>query len=287
MKLLFTAPVDFDPKVADKFKKLMPTRFASIPTLDEEVEAWVCDPSAAYIINDGALDKVPNLKLLITPSTGTNHIDLGACAERGVTVKCLLDARIALEAISASSEYTFLMLLNAFRYPPAQELQGKRVGLVGLGRIGRRMLRWLKCFGCEVYYYDPGVDAYPDCSPISLRRLFAQMDAVVICCSLTDSTRRMIGKKLLESMKPAAVLVNTARGEILDEPALIEVLRARPDLRVSLDVVWGETTGTSDYKRLLEAGVRSLTPHVAGRTWESRTKAAEIAYGFLEAWRND
>jgi phosphoglycerate dehydrogenase-like enzyme len=91
----------------------------------------------------------------------------------------------------------------------------------------------------------------------------------------------MITGDLLRSMKKGAILVNTARGEIIDEDALVEVMRERPDLRVAVDVLVGETTGTQNPKRLQDLGA-IVTPHIAGNTFESRTKAAKIILRLLE-----
>ena len=88
-------------------------------------------------------------------------------------------------------------------------------------------------------------------------------DAVVICCSLTEETRGMITGEMLRSLPYDAALINTARGEIIREGDLLEVMDERPDLRVALDVLCGETTGTQDPEPLIRLGA-IVTPHIAG-----------------------
>jgi len=163
------------------------------------------------------------------------------------------------------------------------ELRGKRVGLVGLGRIGRRMARYCEAFDAFVGYCDPYVSDSRYRSS-SLEEIFDESDAVCICCRLTDETKGMIDQKLLLRLKNGAVLVNTSRGEVVVETALLEALRIRPDLKVALDVLDGEVTQSHTRSPLLELHNRGqimITPHIAGATVESQMKAATIALGLL------
>src|SRR3972149_6093721 len=124
--LRFSAPRDFDPRVYTEYLTVLPlAKYAS------EATVWVCNPNAQFVIDGSTLDSMPELRILATPSTGTNHIDLDACEKRGVKVLSLLNDRAGLETISASAEFTFMLLLEQFKRPPRRELQGKRVGLVG------------------------------------------------------------------------------------------------------------------------------------------------------------
>ena len=269
--LQFDAPLDFDPQVREEFRKLLPTA-----GIWHEVTVWVCNPKANFVINDKELDKYANLKILATPSTGLNHIDLDACAKRGVKVISLLDDRAGLDDISASAEFTFKLILDALRIPPPRELQGKRVGLVGFGRNGKKLARW-----CEKFDTASITLCDPLTSDISPLELFKTCDVVVVCCTYDKSTHHMIGAELLRSMKQGAALVNTSRGEVIDEYALAMVMEERPDLRVAVDVLEGETTGTQNPQRLISRGA-IVTPHIAGETYDSRTKAARIILNLLK-----
>jgi lactate dehydrogenase-like 2-hydroxyacid dehydrogenase len=265
---LFTAPLDFDP--------LTWKWYEVAGFVHPEIEVWVCDPKANFVIDDAILDKFPKLRILATPSTGTNHIDLKACERRGIKILSLLDNREDLNKITASAEFTLKLLLDALRIPPARELQGKVVGLVGHGRIGTMLHKWLNEMGAIVRVSDP---IYA--SGCSLKELFPGSDAVIVCCALTSETHHMINGNLLRSLRQGAALVNTARGEIIDEDALVEVMKERPDLRVALDVLEGEVTGTAQPERLRALGA-IITPHIAGETYDSRTKAAMAIYWLLE-----
>lgn len=273
------------------------------------VEYWIPNPGQHFVIDDDVLTGFPNLRAIATPSTGINHIDRPACTSRGIEVVSLLDDRPALEEIAASAEFTFLHLLNALRrldvgYETVKkgawrhdedrlrgrELQGRRVGLVGAGRIGRRLARYLQVFGCEVNVHDPF--AQPPLGTrrmISLDEVFRSSDIVVVCCSLTPETTTLIGAEQLRQLPVGGILINTARGEILREEEVAAVLTERQDLLLSVDVVVGETRGQQGLSPLVTAartGRVVVTPHIAGATVESQQKAARAAIRLLASLPN-
>ena len=217
-----------------------------------------------------------------TPSTGTDHLDLSFLEAQGVQVFSLLDDRVALDEIRASSEFTFMLLLlglrggarifgTRHRGDPGNELYRKLVGIIGFGRIGKNIERWCEAFGAEVAIHDPPIGYFY----WSLERVFRECDAVVVCCTLNEDTRGMIGSSLLETMKPGAVLVNTSRGGVLVEDELVAVLRARPDLRVMLDVLDGELEWRHLNSPLWK--LATVTPHIAGHAVEAEAKALQSA----------
>ena len=291
-KLLFTAPLDFDSAVADEYEQVFGDvrwLYGVFPVLSfeplEKYRWWVCNPKANRVIDESVLRFFSHLDILATPSTGLNHIDLDACKRRNVKVISLLDDRAGLDDISASAEFTFKLLLDALRKPPARELKGKVIGLVGAGRIGINLSRWFVEFGALGIAYDPyKADYYAEnygVAETSLSNLFVKCDAVIVCCTYNKETHHMIGADLLRSMKHGAALVNTSRGEVIDEYALAMVMEERPDLRVAVDVLEGETTGTQNPQRLISRGA-IVTPHLAGETYDSRTKAAKIILNLLK-----
>jgi len=305
---LFTAPSDFLGPLRETFQKTVPTRFQEIwhreeLSRDEQVRAWIVNPGQHFVVNEGVLDLFPKLELLVTPSTGCNHIDMQACRNRNIPVYSLLDDRPGLNQIAASAEFTFLLLLNTLRRLDVgiqevtqgrwrsredllrgRELQGRSVGLVGLGRIGRRVARYCQAFDAQVLYSDPYVTD-PKFPARELEALFSQVDIVCVCCRLTSETTRMITGSLLRRLKPNACLINTSRGEVIVEEELAEVLQERTDLKVGLDVLSGEVTNQHLSSPLItfhQRGQIVITPHAAGVTVESQTRAAQIALGLLQ-----
>lgn len=289
---LFSAPIDFDLAVVREYNEYFGAKNIfwrsneerTIPVFDSRfIDTWVCDPKAKEVINSKILERFPNLELLVTPSTGNNHINLDDCENAGVKVLSLLDDREGLETISASAEFTFKLLLDCFRKQPAMELQDKKVSLIGgAGRIGRRMTRWLIAFGAMPQVYDK-VNGFP-MGDEALHNRFKDADAVVICCTYSPETYHLVNADLLRTMKKDAILVNTSRGEVIDEYALAMVMEERPDLRVAVDVLEGETTGTQNPQRLISRGA-IVTPHIAGETFDSRTKATRIALDLIKKFK--
>lgn len=300
-RCLFSAPFDFLPAATlDAYRAAMPTEFREIWKLeqlkaDPDLTVWAPNPGQNFVIDDGVLDLFPALKVVATPSTGTNHVNKAALAARGVSLYCLLDERDVLESIAASPEFTFLLMLNTLRRLDfaidevkagrwreredmlrGHEMEGKTIGLIGLGRIGRRLKRWCQAFDARVVYHDPYVQD-PSIESLPLERLFAECDMVVVCCYLTPETDGMIGWDLLSRLKHGACLVNSARGEVIVESDLVRLIDARPDVEIGLDVVTGEVNDTHLASKLIErhrSGRIVVTPHIAGATIESQSKAA-------------
>lgn len=300
-KCLFSAPFDFLPEeTLDAYRSEMPTEFREIWKVDQlgdigDITVWSPNPGQNFVIDDDILDQMPALRIISTASTGKNHIDEDACARREIDVYCLLDHRETLESISASPEFTFMLMLNTLRrldvcmnevtegrwrdneeLMRGREMYGKHVGLVGMGRIGRRLKKWSEAFDATVAYYDPYVDDI-DGKVDRLDELFSSVDIVCICCYLTVESTNMIDGALMGMMKPNACLINTSRGEVIVENDLIKFIKDRPDVEVAVDVLAGEVTGThlsSELIDLHKQGRIVVTPHIAGASTESQSKAA-------------
>lgn len=242
-------------------------------------------------IDEEILDAGSRLEVVVSATTGLDHIDLDAAAARGVEVLSLRGETGFLRSIPATAEHTWALLLALVRriVPAAghvrdggwdrdaflgHELRGRRLGLVGCGRVGTQVAGFGEAFGMEVAAYDPsgvadGVEAMP-----SLRTLLARSDALSIHVPLDASTRVLVGAQELAALPAGAVVVNTSRGGILDEEALVTAIRSGHLAGAALDVVEGE-----DDRAAREAGpllrfAREdhrllITPHIAGATEES------------------
>lgn len=309
-KCLFSAPADFltpllrdwpfnvEAYVAWTREDLRP---------DPKVSAWITNSGWAFRLGDEELDLFPKLKIVVTPSTGTDHIDVSAVQKRGIEFYSLLDRRKELENISASSEYAFLMLLSSIRKFPrsvqyfengiwrdfneeavrGHELLNRRIGLVGMGRIGRRLTQYCAVFGAKIAWFDPYVYDGPGRRCRTLADLFDSSDSVIICCTLTDETKGMINSAFVLRLPIGGTLINVARGEIICESDLANVMKKRPDIVCYLDVIKGEFAGrqvNSPLMPMVKSGNVVVTPHIAGCTYESQSKAAKIALDLVAAY---
>ena len=264
----------------------------------QDISVLYANPNAGYVLSADIKERLPGLKAVVTPSTGETHLDRGSLEASGVSVYSLLDDREALGEIRASSEFTFLLVLNALRRLDdallngrwkrdeellrGRELYGQMVGLVGHGRIGKNLETWLRAFGAGVYWNDGPRQQTVYCP--SVEWMFRSCGIVVVCCALNEDTRGMVRGDWVRQMQPGAILINTARGEVMREAEVAQALKDRPDIQYWTDVLSGEAGEGIEKSPLLGKPNVFVTPHIAGTTVESQEKAARIAMRLTERW---
>lgn len=237
---------------------------------------------------------VPNIKMICICSTGVNHIDLPYAGELGIkiqnapglnsnavaelTISKMLDTgRFTMEA---NDEVQNRGIWNKYKYT-GHELKGHVVGVIGLGQIGSRVAKIAKHgFDMEVIAYDPYITADEAKArdavlTDSLDALLEKADYITVHTPLTDETRGMIGKNQFAKMKKSAIVINCARGGIIDEGAALEALSEERVTGVSLDVLSGELAGKglSDNAKLESPLFHkkgfTVSPHIGGSTHEA------------------
>lgn len=234
------------------------------------------------------LEKCENVKMLAVAFTGLDHVDLKYCEERGIKVQ-----NCAGYATTAVAELTFGLLLDLCRNigkcdTAARnggtkagligfELEGRTMGIVGTGAIGARVAKLAAAFGMDVIAYSRTPGKVAGVRYVSLEELLAQADVVSLHVPLTDETRGMIGAEELALMKETAVLVNTARGPVVDTKALADALNSGRIAGAAIDVFDAEPPLDAD-EPLINAKNTVVTPHVAFATDESMIKRAEIEF---------
>jgi len=238
------------------------------------------------------MGRAPRLRAIVSPTTGLDHIDLGAAAERDIRVFSLAGERTFLRGVHSSAEHTFALLLSLVRYIPAavesvrryewrpdryrgRELSGKKLGLVGCGRIGVKVAGYARAFGMRVLGYDPHRQPWPRGIErrISLEMLLKNSDVLSIHVPLTDQTTGMIGVRQLHLLPPGAILINTARGRVINERALVEHLERGHLAGAAVDVLSNEPLLKGQRHPLIEYARTHdnllITPHIAGATHEA------------------
>jgi D-3-phosphoglycerate dehydrogenase len=229
---------------------------------------------------DGVLAACPRLRLISIWGTGTDNVDLAACRARGVAVTNTPGVNA-----HAVAEHTLALMLAVTRRIPTMDrdvragqwprgllvqLEGKTLGLVGLGAIGSRVARLAGAFGLRLvastYGPDNGRAAAVGARHVPLGELLKESDIVSLHLRLSSDTRGFLGRDHLALMKPTAFLVNTARGALIDKAALVEALREGRLAGAALDVFHEEPVPPDD--PILSLPNVVLTPHNAGMTRE-------------------
>ena len=241
--------------------------------------------------------RAPNLKLVQTTSAGTDMLDKTALGEMGIRVSNNGGGNAV-----AVAEHTIALLVSTIRkmqlqfnavkagewaadirqawFSQANEIQGKTVGIVGLGRIGSRVARRLQGWECDIIYTDvvdpePGIEEELNLRRVSLDDLLQESDIITLHVPLGGPTYHMISDREFDLMKPTVVFINACRGPVVDEAALIRALEAGKIAQAGLDVLEEEPTPVDN--PLLKMDNVLVTPHLASFTQESGEKSRTFA----------
>ena len=249
-----------------------------------------------------ALARLPDLKMVAVAATGTDNVDLAACRERGIVV-----ANIRDYSVVSVPEHCFTLMLalrrnlrayvadvEAGRWEhssrfclldhPIGDLSGSRLGIVGYGALGRRVAQIGRVFGMEVCITSRSPVEDADVTQMPLDELLASCDVISLHLPLNEQTRHMIGARELGLMKPTGLLINTARGGLVDEAALAEALMRRTIGGAGFDVLSKEPPGQDNPLLGLRLPNFILTPHVAWASGGAMQTLADMLVGNIEAW---
>lgn len=242
------------------------------------------------------MERCESLKMISVAFTGVDHVDMDYCREKGILV-----SNCAGYSNTAVSELVFGLALSLYRrIIPCDravregkdktglvgfELSGKKFGVVGMGAIGTRTARLAKAFGCEVLGFNRSPRQIEGVRMVELDTLLKECDIVSLHVPLTEQTRGLIGERELGLMKPGAILINTARGPVVDSAALADALEKGRLAGAAVDVFETEPPIPQDHP-LLSAPNVVATPHVAFATKEALYQRAVIVFdnvaGYLD-----
>lgn len=243
--------------------------------------------------------QAPKLRMISVAFTGVDHVDLNACRGKDIRV-CNAQGYATL----AVAELVFALIFNTLRNVipchertktngskdglVGNELYGKTIGIIGAGAIGKRVAEIAKAFGCSVLGYGRREDEEAKSLGVryvSLEKLLSESDIVSLHTPLTDETRLLINEERIALMKRGAILINTARGAVVDSNALARALNDGRLAGAGIDVFEMEPPIPTDHP-LVNAKNVVLTPHVAFATKESMLRRAEITFNNVTAWMN-
>ncbi len=241
-----------------------------------------------FAVDGRKLAQCPRLRAVASNTTGIPHIDDSAAGRRGIAVCALHDESDFLDRITPTAEHTIGLMLAAWRripwahaavlksewrrkdWPAPTMLSTMSLGVVGMGRLGKKVARAAEAFDMRVAYFDPYVPG----GTSGLIELARQSNVLTLHAVANDDTRGLVNRRVLQALPAGAIVVNTARGELLDTDALLDLLEAKHLAAAALDTVDGEYG--VDFEQQLEnsrllAYARThdnlvLTPHIGGST---------------------
>lgn len=297
MKIVNVESIGFSPRAKAELLKL-----GELIEADADREELLCLAEDADILivrlrnnlDREVFERARQLKAVVTATTGLNHIDIDAARENGVTVLSLRGETEFLKNVTATAELTWGLILCLVRRIPwahvhvlsngwdrdrfkGHELKDKIIGIIGFGRLGKMVAEYARAFRMAVWASDPYVKRAPDWIHLApLHEVLAAADIVSLHVPLNEETRNFFGAKEFSLMRPGAFLVNTSRGEVVDEAALLQALQSDRLAGVALDVLATETFNSPEWLMRNElrqyAGTHDnliLTPHIGGATYES------------------
>ncbi|HEX8047765.1 2-hydroxyacid dehydrogenase [Rhizobium sp.] len=283
MRELFDAELNIDdvPRTQAELAEAVRTVDVLVPTVTDRIDAALIEEAG------------PQMKLIASFSNGTDHIDVEAAARRGITVTNTPNV-----LTEDTADMTMALILAVPRrlaegarvltdkpgewagWSPTwmlgRRIHGKRIGIVGMGRIGTAVARRAKAFGLSIHYHnrkrvsatteDELEATYWD----SLDQMLARVDIVSVNCPSTPATFHLISARRLALLQPTSYIVNTSRGDVIDETALIKILREGKIAGAGLDVFENEPAVNPKLVKLANEGKVVLLPHMSSATLESR-----------------
>ncbi|MCW9025457.1 MAG: 2-hydroxyacid dehydrogenase [Gammaproteobacteria bacterium] len=257
--------------------------------------------SNKVVLDAQILQQAKKLKLICVAATGYNNIDLDTARSLGIVV-----CNVRAYATPSVAQHVFMLLLNLYRsfssYQqavqsgqwsnshqfclldfPINELSGKTIGIIGYGELGQAVARLAEAFGMSVLIAKRNSeDTRPDRTELSV--LLAQADVITLHCPLTESNQDMISKKELALMKPEAVLINAARGGLVNEQALADALIQKQIAAAAVDVLSKEPPDKDNPLLTLNMPNLIVTPHIAWASRESRQRMVEMIADNINAY---
>ena len=264
----------------------------------KDIEYLFTNPNKQNFVLDEKVLGNSNIKVINTCSTGLNHIDMDYCERNNIEVWSLKEDFDLINDLPSTAELSFGLMLSLLRkipegfnsvkkgewnYEPfiGRQIKGLTIGIIGYGRLGKILVKLLSGWGVKILVNDPYVEVDDEnCIRTTMNEVWKQSDVVFLHLHVTDITRTMVGDYFLSNMKRGSVLINTSRGELVDEGDIIKSITDGHLGGYGTDVISDEFGNVSDSKLVKFSKENDnviITPHVGGMTWEGQTKAYKWA----------
>ena len=257
--------------------------------LKHQINTIVCNPNQQTYKIDEELLGGTKVTLINSCSTGLNHIDVNYCNDNNIKIQCHKDDYELINQLPSTSELAFGLMLSLLRKIPhsqehvskynwdytqfmGRQIKDLKIGIIGYGRLGKIMGEYCKAFGAKIFIYDP----YVNVPQISLNQMFQECDVISLHVHVTDETKYMINKKLLGLSQKDLYIINTSRGEIVNELDVVNALNTGKLTGYGTDVIENEfddITKSPIIKAMNKGENIIVTPHIGGMTIEGQTKA--------------
>ena len=303
-KILVITPVQHINGVKETLESFAEVTYLEDPSLQAVIEiiepydSIFTNPNKSKVfIGPELIDAAKNLKVICTASTGTNHIDKDYAIQKGLPILSLTEERDVINRISSTAEHAFTLTMVGLRHVVRSHnnaLEGEwdytnyigrqmnclTIGIIGYGRLGSMYADYCKAFGSRVIVYDP----YKEIDNLDIKQvnniddLLVESDVISIHVHVTEETQNMINNNFFSRMKNDVLIINTARGDIVNETDLVNFLKKNPQARIATDVLADEVRSRLESPLLRYAKDNNqvtITQHIGGMSRE----AQEIAYG--------
>ena len=266
-----------------------------ILTKNRNITKIFCNPNRQGYVLDSNILKNSSINLINTASTGLNHINLKDCKKLKIKIFSLKNNRKLIRQLPSTSELAFGLMINLQRniiqsfnsvknkrwdYSPfiGNELASLTIGIVGLGRLGNLMAKFAQAFGMKVFYYDP-YKKTKKYKKVNLKKLIKVSDVISLHAHVYTETKNIINKKILELAEKKPVIINTSRGELVNEKDIIWALKNKKISGYGTDVIETEfiNINHSPIIRNISKYNIIVTPHIGGMTHQGQLRAYNFA----------
>lgn len=285
--------------IADAFDESLPGRLAAFGEVTSDT-SQLADASVLLVrsktkVTKEYLDLAPNLKLVIRGGVGLDNIDVETCRQRGIEVKntprassvAVAELTLALILAIPNRLVEGHMSMKEGKWLKKElkrtEVFQKTLGLLGAGLIGTEVARRAQAFGMRVIAHDQYIANHALAELVELDELFTQADYICIHLPLTNETRGMINRHSIAQMKDGVIIINTARGKVIDEADLAEALKSKKVRAYGTDVYYSDPPDPAS--PLLSAPNVIMTPHIGGSSQENLLRIGDNVIELLKKWK--
>ena len=271
------------------------TELKKILEKNKKIDIIFCNPNRQGYILDKEILQNSSVRLINTASTGLNHINQNDCKKLGVKILSLTKDIKLIRKLPSTSELSFGLMINLQRnifqsfksvknkkwdYTPfiGQELSSLTIGIIGFGRLGNFMAKYAKAFGMKVFYYDPFKNS-KNYEKTNLKRLVQNSDVISMHAHVNDETTYIINKKILRLAKKKPIIINTSRGELVNEKDIIWALKNKKISGYGADVIEKEFDDIEKSPIIKNINKYNIivTPHIGGMTYQGQERAYNYA----------